>query len=249
MAPESVKKLEYSRFSDIWSIGCLAIEMLTGEPPWSNYRNPMAVLFQLYNNNNPPPIPEDISEICQDFIRNCLQIDPQKRLNVYKLLRHPFITGINKTNKLINDSLKIIANFPADTLDNSTIHLIKTGNITIGSKNNNSGDSDKTKSNKNFFSNHTSKNFLRTHENENNVYIDNNAKISNINKAQAQDSHIDVRHGSTPNSGMLSNILSNNISSNNLMNKDSDINNNKIISNEFVIKKLNEINNHASQFS
>lgn len=31
MAPETVKKLEHSRFSDIWSLGCTLIEMATGK--------------------------------------------------------------------------------------------------------------------------------------------------------------------------------------------------------------------------
>lgn len=30
MAPETVKYLEYTRFSDIWSVGCTVIEMATG---------------------------------------------------------------------------------------------------------------------------------------------------------------------------------------------------------------------------
>jgi serine/threonine protein kinase len=31
MAPETVKRLEYTRYSDIWSVGCTIIEMLTGK--------------------------------------------------------------------------------------------------------------------------------------------------------------------------------------------------------------------------
>jgi serine/threonine protein kinase len=31
MAPETVRKLEYTRFSDIWSIGCTVIEMALGK--------------------------------------------------------------------------------------------------------------------------------------------------------------------------------------------------------------------------
>lgn len=30
MSPETVRKLEYTRFSDIWSLGCTLIEMATG---------------------------------------------------------------------------------------------------------------------------------------------------------------------------------------------------------------------------
>lgn len=100
MAPESVKKLEYTRFSDIWSLGCLVIEMVTGEPPWSQYKNPMAVLFQLYNNTHPPEIPDNLSPLCKDFISNCLQVEPKKRHNVYRLLRHPFISGTSITEQL-----------------------------------------------------------------------------------------------------------------------------------------------------
>ena len=127
MAPESVKRLEYTRFSDIWSLGCLTIEMLTGEPPWSQYRNPMAVLFQLYNISEPPEIPSHLSPLCKDFISSCFQIEPNKRLNVNKLLKHPFlaissnlstnlkikIDGTDNLNKNINknnDNNNIISN-------------------------------------------------------------------------------------------------------------------------------------------
>ena len=100
MAPESVKKLEYTRYSDIWAIGCLSIEMVTGEPPWSHFKNPMAVLFQLYNNSNPPPIPSNISPLFKDFIDCCLQIEPKKRLNITALLKHQFISGSKKVDEL-----------------------------------------------------------------------------------------------------------------------------------------------------
>lgn len=93
MAPESVKKNEYTRFSDIWSLGCLVLEMSTGEPPWSNYKNPMAVLYQLYNSNSPPPISNEIPALCRDFISKCLVIDPLKRHNIHQLLNHEYINN------------------------------------------------------------------------------------------------------------------------------------------------------------
>ena len=36
VAPEVVLSEQYSFAADIWSIGCVALELLTGTPPWSN---------------------------------------------------------------------------------------------------------------------------------------------------------------------------------------------------------------------
>ena len=34
MAPEVVKNLGTSKLADVWSVGCVLIEMLTGKRPW-----------------------------------------------------------------------------------------------------------------------------------------------------------------------------------------------------------------------
>lgn len=35
MAPEVVKQTIYTSKADIWSVGCLVVEMLTGTHPWA----------------------------------------------------------------------------------------------------------------------------------------------------------------------------------------------------------------------
>jgi serine/threonine protein kinase len=75
MAPETVRSMEYTRFSDIWSIGCTVIEMATGEPPWANYKNPMATLYNLMHTNTPPKFPEHLSETCKHFLSCCLKYE------------------------------------------------------------------------------------------------------------------------------------------------------------------------------
>lgn len=43
MAPEVVKSHRYSKKSDIWGVGCLVIEMLTGEHPWPDLTQMQAI--------------------------------------------------------------------------------------------------------------------------------------------------------------------------------------------------------------
>ena len=46
MAPEVVKQTSYTRKADIWSVGCLVVEMLTGEHPWAQL-NQMQAIFKV----------------------------------------------------------------------------------------------------------------------------------------------------------------------------------------------------------
>lgn len=43
MAPEVVKQTTYTSKADIWSLGCLVVEMLTGAHPWANLTQMQAI--------------------------------------------------------------------------------------------------------------------------------------------------------------------------------------------------------------
>lgn len=43
MAPEVVKQTSYTLKADIWSVGCLVVEMLTGEHPWAQLTQMQAI--------------------------------------------------------------------------------------------------------------------------------------------------------------------------------------------------------------
>ena len=56
MAPEVVKQTAHTAKADIWSVGCLVVEMFTGEHPWAQL-NQMQAIFKIGAGNAPPPIP------------------------------------------------------------------------------------------------------------------------------------------------------------------------------------------------
>lgn len=66
MAPEVVKKQHYTRKADIWSLGCLVVEMLTGEHPFPE-ADQMQAIFRIGSDSS-PDIPEEISDLAKDFL-------------------------------------------------------------------------------------------------------------------------------------------------------------------------------------
>lgn len=43
MAPEVVQQKAHTSAADIWSVGCLVVEMLTGEHPWAQLTQMQAI--------------------------------------------------------------------------------------------------------------------------------------------------------------------------------------------------------------
>ncbi|KAI9503338.1 kinase-like domain-containing protein, partial [Coemansia spiralis] len=86
MAPEIIQLEGACMASDIWSLGCTIIELLTGKPPYAGMMQ-MAALYRIVEDDH-PPIPEGISEELKDFLLQCFQKDPQARPTAAELMSH-----------------------------------------------------------------------------------------------------------------------------------------------------------------
>jgi Protein kinase domain/LIM domain len=83
----------YNSKVDVWSLGCVIVEMATGKPPWAeqNFENPFRALYHIGNTDSTPAIPEKLSPVAQSFLRACFVRDPDHRPSAKELLCHEWI--------------------------------------------------------------------------------------------------------------------------------------------------------------
>lgn len=93
MAPEVMKEQGYGRKADIWSLGCVLIEMSTASSPWGHFDNCLAAMVRIAMSQETPPIPEHLSESCRRFTELCTKRTPEERPNATDLLAHEFLSG------------------------------------------------------------------------------------------------------------------------------------------------------------
>jgi cyclin-dependent kinase-like len=123
-APELlVGDTQYGPAVDVWAIGCVTAELMRGDALWPGksdvdqlylIRKTMGDLMprhmHVFKTNDffagvtiPEPevndplenkIPKNIEELGMDFLRKCLDKDPQKRPNCEQLLRHQYFNNV-----------------------------------------------------------------------------------------------------------------------------------------------------------
>ncbi|KAG7271870.1 hypothetical protein CRUP_028242 [Coryphaenoides rupestris] len=79
-SPEMMLGLPFTRAIDMWSLGCIAAELLTGCP--------------MYPGNNDQEMAGNvpITSSFPDLLKRMLELDPDKRITPSEMLEHPFIS-------------------------------------------------------------------------------------------------------------------------------------------------------------
>ncbi|KAG5511402.1 hypothetical protein JKF63_07365 [Porcisia hertigi] len=97
MAPEVIKCESggYGTKSDIWSIGCTIVEMLTGKPPWPECNSMWAAVYKIANSTGlPTEIPPDVDPDLMDLLQKCFERNPKLRPTAEEMLQHVFLAKV-----------------------------------------------------------------------------------------------------------------------------------------------------------
>jgi serine/threonine protein kinase len=136
-APEVFSSKLYNYKVDIWSLGCVLIEMATAQPPWAekdlDRLSVPEALRIISSGRERPGIPEHLSYKAKHFISQCLTLNAHKRPSATELLLHPFITqgGANGTNNAANQrnhtSAKVSSSSNSDSNMNNLSYFRNNG--------------------------------------------------------------------------------------------------------------------------
>ena len=105
LSPEMLSKEGTTKASDIYGIGAILFEMVTGSPPF--YSEDTDLMYRNISENN-LMFPEIFSDELKDLLRKMLDKDPKKRIGIgndkQDLKNHPFFSDIN-WNQILNKKI------------------------------------------------------------------------------------------------------------------------------------------------
>lgn len=101
MAPEVLRGQEghgHGRKADIWSLGCVFIEMATAEKPWASkaFDNVFHAMKHIEGSEETPLVPSTLSKELRNLIARCLQRAESERALASELLEHELLKCVRR---------------------------------------------------------------------------------------------------------------------------------------------------------
>ncbi|OLL24386.1 Serine/threonine-protein kinase PLK4 [Neolecta irregularis DAH-3] len=89
ISPEVIARQPYGLETDIWSLGCMFVCLLTGRPPFQSDQVQETLSLVSHGSYT---LPKHLSHETKDLIKRLLQLDPKKRLPASQILQHHFFS-------------------------------------------------------------------------------------------------------------------------------------------------------------
>lgn len=98
LPPEMVLGKEHSEKVDLWALGVLTYEFLCGAPPFEDLAGYNATYKRIAKVDL--HVPSSVSEEAKEVIERLLVFEPEKRLPLTEVLKHPWIVKYRSSAKL-----------------------------------------------------------------------------------------------------------------------------------------------------
>ena len=179
-SPEMVGGNKYNGFFiDVWATGIILFAMLCGYLPFEDDNNDVLFKQILDGKIN---YPSYLSEMSKDLLNKIIETNPEKRIKIEEIKRHPFyLLGkklydkkfnkirINSTKELNYEPKNIFKNNKLNNYNNNTNNNITNNNTNDNINNNTTTDNNITKNNINTTNNNTTT--TNTNNNINNIHV------------------------------------------------------------------------------
>ncbi|XP_072562047.1 serine/threonine-protein kinase ULK1a isoform X1 [Paramormyrops kingsleyae] len=99
MAPEVIMSQNYDAKADLWSIGTIVYQCLTGKAPFQASSPQDLRLFYEKNKNLSPNIPRETSAYLRHLLQGLLQRNHKDRMDFDEFFRHPFLEASSSMKK------------------------------------------------------------------------------------------------------------------------------------------------------
>uniref|UniRef100_A0A0K0CTV1 Non-specific serine/threonine protein kinase n=1 Tax=Angiostrongylus cantonensis TaxID=6313 RepID=A0A0K0CTV1_ANGCA len=91
MAPEVIMSLQYDAKADLWSIGTILFQCLTGKAPFQAQNPPQLKAYYEKNRDLKPNIPDYCSAPLRDLLLRLLKRNAKDRITFEEFFNHPFL--------------------------------------------------------------------------------------------------------------------------------------------------------------
>eukprot|EP01127_Copromyxa_protea_P024348 TRINITY_DN952_c0_g1_i1.p1 TRINITY_DN952_c0_g1~~TRINITY_DN952_c0_g1_i1.p1 ORF type:complete len:506 (-),score=103.61 TRINITY_DN952_c0_g1_i1:93-1610(-) len=107
MSPEMIQRVGYDLKTDLYSLGCVMYELMTGRAPYRKQGGLIAIFYHATKGCEPLPLEEQkvYSQGCQEFLQKLTRLNPADRPDANTLVKDKWLTKSSHLPTVLGDAI------------------------------------------------------------------------------------------------------------------------------------------------